>query len=329
MLKIAKHLRRNQQTLASEITYVGRALHSGERVSMKLRPAEPDTGIRFLRKDAPADEAVVPALWNHVVDSRRCNTLANKHGIRVRTTEHLLAALYVSGIDNALIELDGPEIPIMDGSAEPFVLLLRLVGVEEQGKPRRAILISRPVATASGDRHAVLLPSPTPRVTLEIDFPSPVIGNQKLSLPIDEDVFAQELAPARTFGFAAEVPGLKADGYARGASLRNAILVDGPRVVNEGGLRFADEFVRHKMLDVVGDLALAGSPIIGHFSGVKTGHELNIQLLRDLFAERGAWSYVYLNDMSHVTDRDAPQSARDEAAGPRRRTSDRPDSEFS
>jgi len=329
MNRIARHLRRNQQTLASEITYVGRALHSGERVSMKLRPAEPNTGIRFFRRDVPADEAIVPALWNHVVDSTRCNTLANKHGVRVRTTEHLLAALYVAGIDNVLIELDGPEIPIMDGSAEPFVLLLRLVGVEEQGKPRRAILISRPVTAADTDRHVVLLPSPTPRVTMEIDFPSPVIGTQKLSLPIDEEVFAKELASARTFGFASEVPGLKASGYARGATLRNAILVDGARVVNEEGLRFADEFVRHKMLDVIGDIALAGAPIIGHISGYKTGHQLNVQLLRELFAERGAWSYMYLNDMRHIADPQSIPAGGDMTNLPRRRTSDRPDPESS
>jgi len=318
MNRIAKHLRRNQQTLASEITYVGRALHSGERVSMKLRPAEVDTGIQFIRRDVAADEAIVPALWNNVVDTNRCNTLANKHGIRVRTTEHLLAALHVSGIDNVIVELDGPEIPIMDGSAEPFMLLLRLVGVAAQGKPRRAILISRPITVAQDDRHAVLLPSPTPRVTVEIDFPSPVIGSQKLSLPIDDEVFVTELAPARTFGFAAEAPMLKAAGYARGATLRNTVVVDGPRVVNEDGLRFPDEFVRHKMLDAIGDLALAGAPIIGHFSGFKVGHQLNLLMLRELFAERDAWSYVYLSDTHQALNR-ADLKVVD---GPRRRASD-------
>ena len=319
MTKIAKHLRHNQQTLASEITYVGRALHSGERVSMKLRPADADTGIRFIRRDVTAEESGVPALWNNVVDSNRCNTLANKHGIRVRTTEHLLAALYVTGVDNAIVELDGPEIPIMDGSAEPFVLLLRLVGVVSQGKPRRAILVSRPITVTQGDRHAILLPSPTPRVTVDIDFPSPVIGRQKLSLPVDEDVFVSELAPARTFGFAAEVPGLKASGYAHGASLRNSILVDGPRVVNEEGLRFPDEFVRHKMLDVIGDLALAGAPIIGHFTAFKPGHHLNLSLLRELFSERDAWSYVFLNEVQDI--KDAPNLQ--VVDGPRRRATDR------
>jgi UDP-3-O-[3-hydroxymyristoyl] N-acetylglucosamine deacetylase len=293
MTTVTDDIRYAQHTLKTAITYVGRGLHTGHKVSMRLAPAAPDSGVRFVRRDMPANQAIVLAHWNHVTETRLGTVLGNVHGVRVGTAEHLLAALYACGVDNATIELDAPEVPIVDGSAEPYVSLIHRVGTVVQEATRRAILIRRPLAACDGDKFAVLLPSPSPRVTMEIDFPGyRAIGRQRLSLPLDEATFAAAIAPARTFGFASEVAALRTQGYALGGSLRNAILVDRDGVVNEEGLRFPDEFVRHKILDAIGDLSLAGAPIIGHYSGHKAGHGLNVALLHELFADRDAWSYV-------------------------------------
>jgi UDP-3-O-[3-hydroxymyristoyl] N-acetylglucosamine deacetylase len=285
-----------QQTLAGPFTYVGRGLHSGDKVVMRLLPAEPDSGIRFVRSDVPPEQNVIAAHWQNVFDTQLCTGLTNAHGVSVRTVEHLLAALRGCEIDNAVIELDGPEVPIMDGSAEPFVSLIRHIGIARQDAARRAILIQRPVAAAAGEKFAVLLPHPTPWVTVEIAFPSAAIGNQRLSVSLDAETFAREIAPARTFGFAHEIEKLRQHGLARGGSLRNAILVDGNRVVNHEGLRFHNEFVRHKILDCVGDLSLLGMPVIGHLVTYKCGHALSHELLRELDRERDAWSVVTLGE---------------------------------
>jgi UDP-3-O-[3-hydroxymyristoyl] N-acetylglucosamine deacetylase len=231
-----------------------------------------------------------------VFDTQLCTGLSNAHGVSVRTVEHLLAALRGCEIDNAVIELDADEVPIMDGSAQPFVSLIRHIGVTAQDAPRRALLIQRPVVAAAGEKFAVLLPHPSPWVTVEIAFPTPAIGNQRLSLSLDAETFAREIAPARTFGFAHEVEKLRAHGLARGGSLRNAILIDGSRIVNEEGLRFHNEFVRHKILDCVGDLSLLGMPVIGHLVTFKCGHALTHELLRELDRERNAWSVVKLGE---------------------------------
>jgi UDP-3-O-[3-hydroxymyristoyl] N-acetylglucosamine deacetylase len=283
-----------QHTLAGEFTCVGRGLHSGRPASMRLRPAAPGTGIRFLRMDVAADQRVVTAHWRNVVESELCTTIANEHGVTVRTVEHLLAALRGSEIDNALVELDGPEVPIMDGSAAPFVDLLRRIGFQRQPAVRRALLIRQPIVTSAGDRFAMLLPYPRARITVEIDFPNPVIGRQRRSLVLDPPAFAREVAAARTFGFARDLQALHARGLAAGGSLRSAILVDAERVVNEEGLRFPDEFVRHKLLDCVGDLSLLGVPVIGHLVAYKPGHQLCHQLLRALHASADAASLVAL-----------------------------------
>ncbi|HSD97534.1 MAG TPA: UDP-3-O-acyl-N-acetylglucosamine deacetylase [Sulfuricaulis sp.] len=281
-----------QHTLAGEFTCVGRGLHGGRRVSMRLRPAPPGTGIRFLRLDVDAGQRVVTAHWRNVVESELCTIITNEHGVTVRTVEHLLAALRGCEIDNAVVELDGPEVPIMDGSAAPFVSLLQRIGAVRQPAVRRALLVRQPVVASDGDRFAVFLPYPRPRITVEIDFPNPTIGRQRRSLALDSGEFASEIAPARTFGFAHGLRALRARGLAAGGSLRNAILVDERRVVNQEGLRFPDEFVRHKLLDCVGDLSLLGIPVIGHLVAYKPGHRLCHRLLHALDAAADAASLI-------------------------------------
>jgi len=267
---------RHQQTLAAPFTYVGRGLHSGQKVVMRLLPADADSGIRFVRTDVPGADRIIPAHWRNVFDTQLCTGIANAHGVVVRTVEHLLAALRGCEIDNATIEVDGAEVPIMDGSADPFVSLIRRIGVVRQPAPRRAILITRPIVVANGEKFAMLLPHPTPWVTVEISFPTPAIGNQRLSIPIEPETFTREIAPARTFGFAHDIARLRDQGLAMGGSLRNAILVDGNRIVNEEGLRFRNEFVRQRTY--------------------KCGHALTHELLRELYREREAWRIVTLGE---------------------------------
>lgn len=283
-----------QHTLAGPFTYVGRGLHSGQKVVMRLLPAGPGSGIRFVRKELPEDRQVITASWENVFDTQLCTGLANTHGVSVHTVEHLLAALRGCEVDNATIELDAGEVPIMDGSAEPFVSLINRIGIVAQDAPRRAIVVTRPIAVARGEKFAVLLPHPSPWVTVEIDFPTPAIGNQRISLSLDTETFAREVASARTFGFAHDVERLRQHGLARGGSLRNAILIDGMRIVNEEGLRFPNEFVRHKVLDSIGDLSLLGVPVIGHLVTFKCGHALSHELLRELHREKESWHYVTL-----------------------------------
>ena len=285
-----------QRTLAREITYVGVGLHSGRRVSMTVQPAAPDTGILFLRTDVEAGRGLISARWYSVSDTRMSTTLENEYGITVATVEHLLAGLSGCGIDNALIEIDGPEVPIMDGSSAPFVNLIEHIGTVEQDRQRNAIWIQKPVDIQLEDKYAVLLPSRIPRITVSIDFPNPAIGFQTFSVELINEAFRRDIARARTFGFAEQLQHLKKDGLALGGSIRNAVLVDGDRIVNEEGLRYENEFVRHKILDCFGDLSLAGMPVIGHYYAHKPGHHLNTMLLNKLFDAHDSWSYVSIDD---------------------------------
>lgn len=305
------HVRSWQHTLAGDFSCVGRGLHSGHRVHMRLRPAPPDTGIRFLRLDVDTGQRAVTAHWRNVIESELCTAIANDHGVIVHTVEHLLAALRGCEIDNAVVELDSPEVPIMDGSAAPFVSLLRRIGRLRQPAVRGALLVTKPVAVSDGDRFAVLLPHPRPQITVEIDFPSPIIGRQRYSLALEPASFAREIAPARTFGFAHELRALRARGLAAGGSLASAILVDGQSVVNEEGLRFPDEFVRHKLLDCLGDLALLGVPVIGHFVAYKPGHRLCHQLLRALNAAREAARVIVAGTDDRSPDQSDTQPSAD------------------
>lgn len=299
---------RLQSTLKAPIHCTGIGLHTGRKICMTLRPAAVDSGIVFVRSDLPADRNLIPASWDRVVDTRLCTILGNEHGSTVSTVEHLMAALAGCGIDNALVEVDGPEVPIMDGSSAPFVFLVECAGIVQQSAPRRAIRIVKPVGVEDGNARAWLTPGTGFACSFKIDFASAAIDRQKHSLSLSNGVFKREIAGARTFGFLKEVEHLRAHGYALGGSLENAVVIDEDRIVNAEGLRFDDEFVRHKILDSVGDLYLAGAPIMGHFHGYRSGHGLNNRLLRALFADRQAWRYVLATDET-VTAEDWPEQA--------------------
>lgn len=284
-----------QHTLRGPITVVGTGLHSGKRVAMTLLPGEPNTGIRFHRKDLGKQSPPVDAHWYNVVDTRLCTILGNRQGVTVATVEHLLAALHMTGIDNLLIELDGPEVPIMDGSALPFVLLVEGLGRLRQAAYRFALNVVKPVRVKEGDKYAMLIPARSFKVRVMIDFCD--TGPQMFDCDPEKRDFGRDVAPARTFGFVDQIEELKAHGLALGGSLQNAVVMDGDRVLNEEGLRFGDELARHKALDVIGDLALAGTPIMGRYIGHKPGHKLNHYLLSQLFADKDAYSYRPVHEL--------------------------------
>ena len=286
-----------RRTLKAPIGCVGTGLHSGRRVALTLRPATAGTGIVFRRMDLGID---IPALFDRVVDTRLC-TAIGEGSVTVSTIEHVMAALAGSGIDDAVVEVDGPEVPIMDGSAAPFLFLIECAGIANTAAPRAAIEVLRPVRVEEANgAFAELLPNREPAfdAELEIDFPNTAIGRQALALRISPLAFREGLADARTFTLAEDVARLRAAGLAQGGSLANAVVVDGPMVLNPGGLRRPDEFVRHKLLDVVGDIALAGAPIRGRFRGARSGHALNNRVLRALFADTSAWRLTGLPAMS-------------------------------
>ena len=283
-----------QQTLKAEISCVGTGLHSGRRVTLSLLPAPADTGIVFRRTDLQLD---IPARPDLVTDTRLCTQIAHpdRPDAHVCTVEHVMAALAATGVDNAIVAVDGPEIPVFDGSSAPFVFLIDCAGRVQQSAPRQVIEILRTVRVTAGQATAELRPGgATLDLALSIDFEAQAIGRQALSLSLTEQGFRSVLASARTFTMLSEIEAMQAAGLALGGSLSNAVVVDGARVVNPEGLRAPDEFVRHKMLDAVGDLALAGAPIHGRFVAHRTGHALNNKLLRALFADDTAWRMVSL-----------------------------------
>jgi len=289
-----------QRTLRRSISCAGIGLHSGNKVNLTLKPAGTDFGIRFRRTDLGGHE--VPATVQHLAGIQLATALA-RNEVSVETVEHLLAALVSMNIDNVLVELNSPEVPIMDGSAAPFVRLIESVGTETQDMPRRAIKIMKPVEVTENGASAALLPESGFSISFEIDFDNPLIRHQDISLSVDPEAFNTELAPARTFGLLDDWPRLKAAGLARGGSLDNAIVVSGDRVLNAGGLRFADEFVRHKLVDAIGDLFLAGGAIIGHFRGLRSGHALTRRLLAAMFADPDSWCFT---TMFEAADLGAP-----------------------
>jgi len=284
-----------QRTLKAAVTRTDVGLHSGVPVTVTLHPAPADHGVLFRRIDVE-HHGDVPARWDRVSDTRMCSAVANEQGVSVGTVEHLMAALAGCGIDNVLIELDGPEVPVMDGSAEPFVEMVREVGVVEMDAHRRVIRVLKPVSVETEHGSAELIPSPQFSVEFDIDFDTKVIRRQSLSLGVVNGAFCKELAGARTFGFLHEVEAMRAAGLARGGSLDNAIVIDGDKIMNKDGLRYDDEFVRHKALDAVGDLYLAGGPIMGAYKGHRAGHAINNALLHALFADADAWCYDTLSD---------------------------------
>ena len=278
-----------QHTISKTATLSGVGLHSGAETTLKIKKADVSTGIIFVRTDVSDRDNVIPAQWNRVVDTRLCTMIGNDAGVTVGTIEHLMAALRACGIDNAIIELDGPEVPIMDGSSEPFVRVIQKAGVKTQAAPRRAIKILKEVVIEDGDKRVVLKPAVGSKFKSDIEFSHPSIGRQSYEIEMLSGRFLTDISDARTFGFMEEVTALRAMGLALGGSMENAIVLDKANVLNKEGLRYADEFARHKLLDAVGDLYLAGAPIIGLYEGFKAGHALNNQILHKLFATEGAW----------------------------------------
>lgn len=292
-----------QRTLKSPVRATGVGLHSGIKVEMTLRPAAPDTGIVFRRMDLqpPVDLKADPYL---VTDTRLCSALESGNA-KVATVEHLMSALAGLGIDNILIDLTGPEVPIMDGSAAPFVFLLQSAGIVEQDAPKRYVRILQPIEVREGDKWVRFTPHNGFRIEFTIDFEHPVFDKsaQKVVVDFADTAYTKEVARARTFGFMHEVEALRNSGLALGGSLDNAIVMDEYRVLNNEGLRYDDEFVKHKVLDAIGDLYLLGHPIIGAFEAYKSGHALNNQLLRALLAHQESWETV-----SFERNEDVPQA---------------------
>lgn len=287
-----------QRTLRGPAECSGIGVHSGEKVTLRLTPAPENTGIVFIRTDLKNGARHIPARWDHVIETQLCTVIGNEHGGKVATIEHVMAALYAYGIDNAFVEIDGAEVPVMDGSSDPFVFLIEMAGVAQQKAPRRIIEVIRPIEVASNGKQARLLPADETRFSFEIDFQQSPISRQSYDFTLSSDGFKSEISRARTFGFFEEVDQLRKAGFARGGSLNNAIVIKDDRIMNEDGLRYTDEFVRHKLLDAVGDMALAGGVLRGHFQGYCSGHALNNHLLRALFADELAWREVEAEDFT-------------------------------
>ncbi|OGA14992.1 MAG: UDP-3-O-[3-hydroxymyristoyl] N-acetylglucosamine deacetylase [Betaproteobacteria bacterium RIFCSPLOWO2_02_FULL_66_14] len=281
-----------QRTLKTVVSATGVGLHTGRKVAMTLRPAQPDTGIVFRRMDLdpPLD---VPARATLVGETRLCSCLV-RDGVKIYTVEHLMSALAGLGIDNAYVDLDGPEVPIMDGSAAPFALLIQQAGIESQGTPKRFLRVTRRVEVRDGDKLARLEPYDGFKLSFSISYDHPVIERSANALSLDfaDTSYLKEVARARTYGFMHDVEALRESGLALGGGLDNAVVLDEYRVLNAEGLRFTDEFIRHKLLDAVGDLYLLGKPLLGSFSAHKSGHALNNRLLLALLGDPAASEVV-------------------------------------
>jgi UDP-3-O-[3-hydroxymyristoyl] N-acetylglucosamine deacetylase len=284
---------RGQRTLQRRISLSGVGVHSGAAVSMTLHPAHPGSGISFIRVNASdLPDVEIPARCGSVGSTELCTVLGDQNGVSVATVEHLLAALAGLGIDNCLIEIDGPEVPVMDGSARDFVDAVDKAGLAVQAAPKRRLRIERPVRVELGSAFAEFLPYETRRFEISIDYDCPVIGRQSYAIDLTPENFRREVADARTYGYLRDVERLWAAGFALGSSLENSVVIGDGEVVNPEGLRHPDEFVRHKVLDTVGDLALAGAPIQGLYRSHKGGHKLNLKALRKLLRQEDAWTLV-------------------------------------
>jgi UDP-3-O-[3-hydroxymyristoyl] N-acetylglucosamine deacetylase len=281
----------NQRTLKRSIECSGVGLHSGKPIHMKLCAAPAHHGIVFVRKDLPSP-VTIPALSEYVVDTALATTLGNA-GVRIGTVEHLLAALAGLGIDNARVELDGPEVPIMDGSAAPFAYLVHTAGIRIQDEPKSFLVIKKPVTVQEGGKEATLAPCNRLTIDCTVDFKHPLISGQSFSMEFSDRAFTRELSRARTFGFLKDVESLKRAGLAQGGSLENAIVVDEFSILNPEGLRYGDEFVRHKALDALGDVSLFGRPVIGHLKVLRSGHALNHKLVQKVLSDASQYTVVH------------------------------------
>jgi UDP-3-O-[3-hydroxymyristoyl] N-acetylglucosamine deacetylase len=291
----------HERTIVAPAIIAGVGVHTGQRVRLAVRPAAPGTGIVFVRTDITDRDNRIPVSGEAVVDARLNTMIQNAAGTRLSTIEHLMAAFCALGISNAVVEVDGPELPILDGSALQFVQLLDRAGFRRQQAPVRYIEILEPIRVTDGDKSAALLPCDRYEMRFEIDFPTPIIGNQVVDFVVDEATFRSEIMAARTFGFAHEVEALRQAGLARGGSLENAVVIDGDQILNPGGLRMEREFVKHKALDAIGDLYVLGAPLLGRYEGVKAGHAVNNLLVRALLAHPQSWrETVRVPDMAMV-----------------------------
>jgi UDP-3-O-[3-hydroxymyristoyl] N-acetylglucosamine deacetylase len=292
-----------QRTLKKEVACTSIGLHTGRKVNMTIRPAGVDAGIVFIRKDL-ANHNVIKADMYNVSDTHLATTIGN-NGTRVSTVEHLLSAFSGMGLDNAIVEVDAPEIPIMDGSALPFVNMLKNVGTKVQGKGKKLLVITQPVSVSDGDGEAMFLPAPGFEITYKIDFQHPLISEQSYHVVFSDVAYEQEICSARTFGFLKDVEYMQAKGLALGGSLKNAVVLTEDKIINKEGLRFPDEFVKHKILDAIGDLSLLGMPIIGHFMAYKSGHKLNNLLLKELLAHEECWRIAGSFDRGYIDEEDS------------------------
>ncbi|HUZ14063.1 MAG TPA: UDP-3-O-acyl-N-acetylglucosamine deacetylase [Caulobacteraceae bacterium] len=281
-----------QHTIARRTRVSGTGVHTGRDAAVQLIPAAPDAGVAFRRTDLGRKQGLIQARAEAVCETRLGTVIGEAGGARVSTIEHLMAALAAVGVDNLLVEIDGPEVPIMDGSAMAFLEALDGAGLRRQDAPRRHVEILEPIEVGGAGRRASLSPADRFEMAAEICFDAPAIGRQRLDLVVDEHGFRTELAQARTFGFLGEVEALRAAGHGRGATLENTIVVDGDRILNPGLMRRSDDFVRHKLLDALGDLALVGAPIIGRYQALRPGHGLNNELARALADRPEAWRFV-------------------------------------
>ncbi len=291
MIDISYTSSNQQQTIGKPVSIKGIGLHTGTEVTMKLYPAKVDYGIKFIRKDIE-DNNVIEALWSNVSSTKLSTTISNQNGISVSTIEHLMSALSGLHIDNLRIEIDGPEVPIMDGSSKNFVELIDKNSLEIQNNKRKIIKIKKKIKVENDDSSIELVPNKHFSIDFQIDFPSPLISKQSCQLQLVNGNYKTDIASARTFGFEKDVDKLRSIGLALGGSLNNAVVVGENKILNNEGLRFKDEFVRHKILDSIGDLYLAGAPIQGYFSGNKSGHYLNNLLLKTLFSNSKNYEYI-------------------------------------
>ncbi len=280
-----------QRTIKNRITCKGIGLHSGKSIHLCLIPSPTNTGIIFYRVDVNK-KLEIPALYENVVNTQLATTIGI-NGITISTIEHLMAAITGLGIDNLRVEVDGPELPVMDGSALPFAYLLRNAEIVQQSKFKKFFFVKKPVSFIENDKESHLIPSQQFKVSCTIDFNHPLISNQSYTFDFSDTAFIREIARARTFGFMKDVEAMKRRGLALGGSLENAVVIDEYNVLNSDGLRYPDEFVRHKILDAIGDLALLGMPVIAHYSGIKSGHALNHQLVKKLISHPSSYEILH------------------------------------
>ena len=281
----------NQQTIEESIFVKGIGLHSGKDVELRLEPAEVDNGIKFIRVDSKKNN-IIEAIWSNVSETLLSTTISNEHGLKISTIEHLMSALSGLHIDNLNIYINAAEVPIMDGSSRPFVDMIEKIGIKVQNKKRKFLNVKKIIEVAINDSSVKIIPNNQFSIDFEIDFPSQLVSKQSCQLQLINGNYKTDIAAARTFGFEKDVENLRSNGLALGGSLDNAVVVGENEILNKDGLRYTDEFVRHKILDSIGDLYLAGAPIIGYFYGNKSGHYLNNQLLRKFFSNYSNYEYI-------------------------------------